>query len=120
MKLISTKTHALTDYIIGLMLIASPWIFNFATQGPEMWIPMLIGFYLLTESVFTRYENGIFPLLPMQTHLIIDIAAGVFLSFSPWLFRFDELISFPHLFIGLLISFIAIMSTSKTTYAVIS
>jgi hypothetical protein len=33
MRFISTKTHGVLDYLMGLFLILSPWIFGFANGG---------------------------------------------------------------------------------------
>ena len=35
MRFIPTRAHGVLDYIVGLLLIASPWIFNFAGVVPK-------------------------------------------------------------------------------------
>lgn len=35
MRFIPTRTHGLLDYVVGLLLIAAPWVFNFAQGGAE-------------------------------------------------------------------------------------
>lgn len=102
MKFISTKTHGILDYIGGIVLIISPWLFGFATGGPAQWIPVILGLMIIGVSIFTRYELGAVRLIPMSTHLMIDIVTGLFLAVSPWLFGFADIVFWPHLLLGLL------------------
>jgi hypothetical protein len=37
----------------------------------------------------------------MRTHLLLDLAGGIFLAVSPWLFNFDEHVYLPHLILGI-------------------
>ena len=100
--MISTKTHGVLDYVVGIVLIAAPWIFGFATGGPAMWIPVIIGAMSLIYALVTDYELGLVALLPVKAHLAIDVIAGLFLAASPWLFGFAELVYLPHLIVGIL------------------
>lgn len=102
MNLISTKAHGILDYLYGTVLFASPWMFHFNNGRVEMVIPIIIGTMLTITSLFTRYELGLVPVIPMRIHLIIDILAGIFLSTSPWIFNFDETVYMPHVVFGLI------------------
>ena len=102
MKIISTKTHGILDYLMGVLLIASPWIFGFANGGAEQWIPIILGAGALLYSMMTDYELGVFKTLSMKTHLNIDLMSGIFLAASPWIFGFSDRVSTPHLILGLL------------------
>jgi hypothetical protein len=35
MKIISTKLHGVLDYLVGIILIRSPWLFGFANRGAQ-------------------------------------------------------------------------------------
>lgn len=100
--MISTRIHGALDYIVGVVLIAAPWLFNFAAGGAETWIPVVLGTGTILYSLITNYECGVVGLISMRTHLVIDIIAGIFLALSPWLFGFAELVWAPHLTVGLL------------------
>jgi hypothetical protein len=102
MKIISTKTHGMLDYLMGIILIASPWIFGFATGGAEQWIPIILGAGALVYSMMTNYELGVFKTLSMKTHLTLDLMSGILLAASPWIFGFSDRVSTPHLILGLL------------------
>jgi len=91
-RLIPTKTHAGMDYAVGLLLIASPWLFGFADESTAAtWIAVLAGVAMLSLSAITDYEGGLLArLIPMRTHLMADAGLGLLLAVSPWLFGFAD------------------------------
>lgn len=103
MKLISTRAHGYLDYIVGVLLIAAPWLFHFARNGAETWVPVFLGIAIIVYSLLTNYEVGVSRVISMRTHLTLDMLGGIFLAVSPWLFGFVNYIWQPHLIVGLLI-----------------
>jgi hypothetical protein len=101
MRFISTRMHGVMDYVVGLLLIASPWIFNFNRGGVETYVPVVLGVGAILYSLLTRYEFGVLRVIPMRVHLMLDIASGVLLALSPWLFGFADYVFLPHLILGL-------------------
>lgn len=102
MRLIPTKIHGVLDYLSGALLIASPWLFDFADHETARWIPIAVGIALLGLSLFTDYELGLVRRIPMSTHLTMDMLAGALLAASPWLFGFSDRVYMPHLILGLM------------------
>jgi hypothetical protein len=102
MKIISTKTHGVLDYLMGIILIASPWIFGFADGTAAQWIPVILGIAALVYSLMTDYELGAAKMISMKTHLTLDMVSGIFLAVSPWLFGFSDRVSTPHVVLGIL------------------
>jgi hypothetical protein len=90
------------DYLIGVLLIAAPWLFNFDGGGAETWVPVVLGAGVILYSLFTDYELGAMRRISMPTHLMLDLGGGVLLALSPWLFGFSEYVWEPHLIVGLL------------------
>ena len=113
MKVINTKTHGVLDYLMGILLIVSPWIFGFADGGAAMWIPVILGIGTLLYSLLTNYELGAFKVISMKTHLGIDMIAGIFLAVSPWIFGFADTVYMPHLTLGI-IEVLAVIMTKTT------
>ena len=101
MRFITTKTHGVLDYVVGVLLILAPFIFGFANGGPAMWVPIILGAGTLLYSACTNYELGLTPAISMPAHLTLDFIGGAFLAASPWLFNFHELVWAPHLVVGL-------------------
>lgn len=102
MKVIPTRVHGILDYLVGALLIAAPWLFNFDRGGPETWVPVALGAGAILYSLVTDYELGLARVIPMKTHLALDMANGLLLAASPWLFGFDEYVWMPHLVLGLI------------------
>jgi hypothetical protein len=113
MKFIDRKTHGYLDYIVGLLLIAAPWLLDFYRGGAETWVPVILGVGVILYSLFTDYELGAARKIPFGTHLTLDILGGIFLAVSPWLFNFDEHVYLPHLVAGIME--IAVASFTKRT-----
>lgn len=101
MKFIGTKVHGYLDYIVAILLITAPWIFDFYQGGAESWVPIILGLTTIVYSLFTRYELGVSPKLNMSTHLTFDVISGLLLAVSPWLFGFAETVWAPHLIVGI-------------------
>jgi hypothetical protein len=102
MRFINRKIHAVLDYITGVLLIASPWLFNFADTAAAKWVAIIVGIVILGMALLTDYEGGLKKILPMRAHLMMDVIAGILLAVSPWLFKFSEYVYLPHLIIGIL------------------
>jgi hypothetical protein len=90
------------DYLMGILLIASPWLFDFARGGAETWVPVALGASAIIYSLITDYEYSISRSISMRTHLTLDLLSGILLAASPWLFNFNEYVYMPHLVLGLL------------------
>ena len=112
MGIISSRVHGILDYLAAVMLIVSPWLFNFYRGGIESWIPIALGIMTILMSIFTKYELGIVKVIPMPVHLGLDVAQAVFLAFSPILFGFNDVVSRPHL----LMAFAEILVVTFSTW----
>ncbi|HEY0790156.1 MAG TPA: SPW repeat protein [Chthoniobacterales bacterium] len=102
MKIVPRNVHGILDYLVGLLLAASPWLFHFADGGPATFIPVVLGLGALLYSLLTDYELGVARIIPFTTHLILDFVSGVLLLVSPWLFGFHDHVYLPHVVFGLL------------------
>jgi hypothetical protein len=52
---------------MGLILIAAPWVLDFADGGAKQWVPIIIGVLVIGQSLMTDYELGVVKALPMGT-----------------------------------------------------
>jgi hypothetical protein len=102
MRFIPTKVHGVMDYLMGILLIASPWLFDFNRGGMETWIPVILGVGAIVYSVMTDYELGLTRTLSMSTHLTLDLVSGILLALSPWIFGFADYVYMPHLVLGII------------------
>jgi hypothetical protein len=64
------------------------------------WCPNFLGAAIIVMSLATDYELSFANLIPMPMHLAVDIAGGVLLVASPWLFGFADRVVWPHVIVG--------------------
>lgn len=110
MKIIPTRVHGILDYLVAVMLILAPWLFGFARGGAETWVFVALGVITIMYSACTDYERGIFKTLSMPAHLKLDMANGLLLTLSPWIFGFSEYVWAPHVIFGLMELGVTLMS----------
>ena len=120
MRFIPTRFPAPLDYIVGAVLIAAPWIFQFSESGAATAVSIVLGVGLIVYSLFTDYELGVWKVAPMAVHNLIDIVAGGVLAASPWLFGFaDESANvwLPHVVVGLAAVFLGLTTKQRGGYS---
>lgn len=116
MRFLPTRAHGYVDYLMGVLLIAAPWLLGFGRGGAETWVPVLLGAGVIIYSLCTDYETGVVKAIPMPTHLWLDGLGGALLAASPWLFGFNEHVWAPHLIFGLLEVGAALVTQTTPAY----
>lgn len=102
MRFISSKTHGVLDYLVGILLLVTPYVMGFYGSHIASNIFIIMGVTLILYSLLTRYEMGLVKVISFDLHLILDIVSGVVLASAPWLFHFSEFVSAPHVVFGLI------------------
>ena len=112
MRFIPTRFHGILDYIVGIIVIASPWLFNFSDVSYATWVMVIAGILVLLQTIMTDFEVGIIRSIPMPTHLMMDFGIGVIVALSPWMFGFADQVYAPHLIFGVF-SILASLTTHR-------
>jgi hypothetical protein len=88
MRIISTKSHGILDYLSVGLLFGVPRVLKWNRTLTNL----LTGAALTTlvYSFFTRYEMGMVKSLPMEMHLGLDAMSGMALCASPLLLKPDN------------------------------
>ena len=110
MRIIPTRIHGILDYVVAIILILVPWLLNFDGQNAATYVLVALGLTTILYSLITDYEWGAVKVLSMPTHLIVDMASGVILATSPWIFSFSNYIYMPHLLLGILEVIVSLMT----------
>ena len=117
LQFIPTKIHGALDYIVAIALLLAPMIFGFQeVGGAAVAIPMVLGAGLLLYSLLTNYEWGVFKVINMRYHLIIDVIAASLLTLSPFIFGFVKEAPnawLPHVVVGLAVVLVVICSKTQ-------
>ncbi len=100
MRFLPTRVHGVIDYLWGIALMASPWLFGFADVPAATWVAIVFGAGAILYSALTAYELGVLKILPMPLHLILDGLGGAVLAASPFLFGFADQVLWPHVLFG--------------------
>ena len=120
MKIISTKTHGILDYLLAAWLIVSPWFLGFHTITGAMLCAVVAGSITLLLALFTDYEPGLVPAIPMPVHLFFDILIGIFLAVSPWFLNISGAGVWPFFLTGIAEIIIVLLSSTaprKASYS---
>ncbi len=88
MRVLSTRTHGVMDYLSGGMLLSAPRLLGLTDVPASARAFRLAGGGAALYSLLTDYELGAVRVLPMPVHLAMDAASGALLASSPWLFGF--------------------------------
>ncbi len=91
MRTISTKAHAVYDYVFGVILTISPWLFGFSNQNVASSMAQILGASVLCYSLLTNYEISLFGVIPFGVHLFFEFLVGVLLLCSSFLFGLSVL-----------------------------
>jgi hypothetical protein len=83
MRFIPTAVHGIADYVVGLIVLGLP--FYFGWSGAPRALFVLLGIYAIAYSLLTDYEAGLFRLLPMRFHLLLDVIFGFAMLSLPYL-----------------------------------
>jgi len=115
-RFLPTSVHGVLDYLVGIALIAAPFLFGFAyVGGIAVYLPIILGIGLILYSLVTKYELGVpgIKFIPMPYHLIFDFVAAVLLAVSPFLFGFASKplnVWLPHLVVGIAVVLVVLVS----------
>jgi hypothetical protein len=112
MHIVPVRIHCVLDYLVGVLLLAAPWLFGFADGGPAQWVAIVVGAVIIVYSLLKDYELGLATAIPLPVHLGLDVVAGIFLTMSPWLFGFADAIAWPHVLFGLIAIVVATLTPS--------
>lgn len=116
MKAISRRFHAILDYGSVIILLLAPFLFNFVDVPTAKMIAIVSAAFVLLLSFMTKYEGGLVKIIPMRMHLAADIALGLFLIASPWLFKFNNETYLFHVIMGLVALLAGVFTNGKSVY----
>ncbi len=115
---ISTTTYGVINYICALTLLSSLYTFDLMhVGGAAMFIPILMGAFLLYIAIFSDNGVGFIKVFPMQMSLFLAMFAGFLLMVCPfvWGFAFAKGVFWPHEIIGAVL-FLSALFTTKSPF----
>src|SRR3954468_21710833 len=78
------RMHQAIEPIVGILLIAAPWIFGFDDVGSSKVVSIVLGVLVLLTGMSTRWRMSLVKLIPLRTHFRMDLLVGVVLIVAPF------------------------------------
>ena len=88
MRFVSTRTHGILDYLSVGAMIAVPRALGWGRDVTRLLTGAAVG--TLGYSLLTRYELGLFKVLPMTAHLTFDGMSGLLFCGAPLIFPEED------------------------------
>ncbi|MER3479444.1 MAG: hypothetical protein C4327_02900 [Meiothermus sp.] len=108
-----TRWQDISNLVLGLWLVLSPWILGYASTSAALWNGILVGIVVAVLAL-THMRGG-----PLWEEWV-SLALGIWLILSPWLLGFSSL-SVPTwnaVVVGVLVAILALAATrQKPTHA---
>jgi hypothetical protein len=81
--------HGMLEYLVGGLLIAAPWLFDFG-GGNVTAVCIVAGVAVIALAALTEGTSGLVDTVPVSTHAAIDyVLAGAFIA-APFVFGFAD------------------------------
>jgi hypothetical protein len=118
MKPLTAQPHGVLDYLVGLLLLISPWLLQFDDVSSTARITMVtLGIIVLGLSLVTDYPLGVIKIVPFRVHGIIETIGALFLLVSPWLLGFSEVTTATYFAVVVAIAYLGVIALTNYTYS---
>ena len=87
-KIISPAVHGFIDYLLVVMLLLAPSLFTGIFGGLSILIYALAVAHLVL-TVMTRSPAGLFSVVPLRIHGLVELLVSIALIISPWILGFS-------------------------------
>ncbi|MGA9648712.1 hypothetical protein [Pedobacter sp.] len=77
MKIITSKFHAILDFVLIIALLASPSIFELSSSAATLCYALGVIHFLLT--IITDFSGGIFKIVNLKLHGLVEVAVSILL-----------------------------------------
>src|SRR5688572_25950047 len=78
MRIITSKMHAVLDYLFIVFVLAAPTIFEM--QGTLRTVTYILGVVHLLVTISTDFELGLIKLIPFRIHGLLEVFVAVVLG----------------------------------------
>jgi hypothetical protein len=82
--------HQAADYVLAVLLIVAPFLFGFSDSGAATAVAIIAGVIVLVMAASTDGPLSLVDAIPVPVHILGDVALGVLLIASPFLFGFSD------------------------------
>ena len=102
MAISNREVYAVSNYITAIVLILSPWIFNYTLLSSDLFFPLITGALIIICNLCTQWKFSIWEKINIHHRLMIDFAVSCFLMLYPKLISYEGYVFItPYVWIGL-------------------
>lgn len=87
---IPRSAHGPIDYLYVVALAAAPFVAGFSGVLSASVTAWAFAAVVLAVTLFTRFEAGVWKVVPYRLHLLADIGGSLFMLAAPWILGFSE------------------------------
>jgi hypothetical protein len=84
------RVHAAIEPVIGIILIAAPWIFGFSDANDAKVLCIVLGVVVILSGAMTDWRVSLVRLIPLRMHLMTDLLIALILIVSPFVLGFSD------------------------------
>ena len=93
--------HGLIEYVIGVFLIAAPFLLGYDNNDMPLGVSIATGVVILVLAAITQGPTGLVQQLPVSAHVTFDFLLAIFLIAAPFILGFADDVAPRNLFIAL-------------------
>ncbi|PAB57386.1 hypothetical protein [Anaeromicrobium sediminis] len=108
MKILSSRTHGYLDYLTVAVFAAAPTLLGLT--GMPMILAYMLAIIHLLMTILTNFSMGIFKLIPLRIHGVIEFIVGIAIPAIPFILKFEGVAFNFYLIIGILIFIIGLIT----------
>jgi hypothetical protein len=84
------RIHAAIEPLIGIILIAAPWIFGFSHTNDAKVFCIVVGILVIVGGALTDWRVSIARIIPIRVHFIWDLAIALVLIVAPFVLGYSD------------------------------
>lgn len=92
-EMISLRAHNILDYVVGVILLSIPAVFDFLDLDAARNVFLLGGLALIAYSAITKYQYSLWKLIPLDAHKGLDVLVGAVVMLAPWVFGYRDFLT---------------------------
>jgi hypothetical protein len=84
------RVHAAIEPLIGIVLIASPWIFGFSDTNDAKVLCIVLGVLVILTGAMTDWRASLARVIPLKVHLMTDLLVAAVLIVAPFVLGYSD------------------------------
>ena len=81
--------HGIFEYVVGILLIAAPFLLGFDSDAATA-LSIVLGVATLVIAASTQSPTGLAKVIPIPIHVVLDLASAALMIAAPFLFGFTD------------------------------